>query len=185
MNKYFYVGKKEATKHQSMVYAVSDTKIEDYINKINSDAIEFYGEDLPFYLTVVNGDEVREATDIELYKSGIYKLYESEFIKDDTIMNINDFEIPDNIVKPVFNYGDTVWEESATEEEIDEYIFNEHVKFYNSELEFATKVNTEFTYGIIESVVYEQVKEYIIDIDPYRPATFKSIQRPAVFDRYV
>lgn len=188
MNKqYFYIGKEEALKHQSMVYAVSQEPIEFYKEILGENAVEFYTDNLPYYVAI-DGDTVREATNLELYESGIYELLEGEFIHGDKILNVYDFEIPEGILKPAFNYDELRWEETATAEEIAEHAFRQSVSFYNSELDFASKATAELACEIISPEMYEDVKSYMKAIDPYaQPSRTRmelKINRPSIFDRY-
>lgn len=111
--KYFYIGKKEAQKGLSLVYAFSDKKVENYKQMYGQNCIEFVGDTLPHYITV-DGDIAREATTIELYERGIYELVDGEFLKDGRIYNIYQFPIPDGIVLPYFNKDTLEWEDVAT-----------------------------------------------------------------------
>ncbi|MGL5715370.1 MAG: hypothetical protein ACRCX2_20295 [Paraclostridium sp.] len=186
MNKqYFYIGKEEALKHQSMVYAVSQEPIEFYKEILGDNAVEFYTENLPHYITV-DGETPRESTHIELYKAGIYELNDGEFIHDETILSIHDFEIPEGTLKPVFDYNQLKWIETATPEEIEENIWREEVRFYNAELEFASKAVAELKCDIISQEDFEDVKLYMQSIDPYAQNYKRSVKnkRPGIFDRY-
>lgn len=184
MKQYYYIGKEEALKHQSMVYGVSEFRVENYKDKFGNNSIEFYGDNLPYYLTVV-GEEVREATNIELYKSGIYELTEGEFINNDSILNIGNFGVPEDMVKPVFDHKTLCYIETATAEEIDEYNFKESVSFYNSELEFASKATAELACNIIDENTFEDVRIYMRAIDPYAQTKILTVpKRPSIFDKY-
>lgn len=186
MNKqYFYIGKEEALKHQSMVYAVSQEPIKFYKEILGENAVEFYTDNLPYYVSI-DGDTVREATNLELYESGMYELLEGEFIHGNKILNVNDFEIPEGTLKPAFNYDELKWVETATQEEIDDYNWKEEVRFYNQELEFASKAVAELKCDIISPEDFEDVKVYMQSIDPYAQ-TYKFRDRktrPDIFNRY-
>ena len=63
---YIYVDKEEAKKGISLVLAVSENKIEDYKNILGNNAVEFIGEDLPYYITYdETKDIIRESTEEE------------------------------------------------------------------------------------------------------------------------
>lgn len=122
MEKYYYIGKKEALNNQSLVYGVSDTKVENYNEIYGANAIEFYGENLPHYVIINENNEVKEATEFDLYKAGIYKLKETEFINDNKIDDIYNYEINKDLISPSFNYEILAWEETATlEKQIEHY----------------------------------------------------------------
>ena len=116
-NKYFYIGKEQALRNESLVYCVSDTAIDGYVDVFGKNCIEYVGTNLPHYITVEDNGMVREATDIELYKKGIYKIRDDEFIKDDAIYSIYDYYIDEDMIRPIFNIDKCMWEESATLEE--------------------------------------------------------------------
>lgn len=116
--KYFYIGKEQALRNESLVYSVSDYKIKDYKDIFGENCVEYIGDSLPHYLTIEKDGVVREAKDIELYERGVYSLNSNEFIKDNKIYNAYDFPIPETIVRPFFNNDRLMWEESATLDEI-------------------------------------------------------------------
>lgn len=124
--KYFYIGKKEAQKGLSLVYAFSNKKVENYKQVYGENCIEFVGDRLPHYITI-DGDIAREATTIELYERGIYELADGEFLKDGRIYNIYQFPIPEGIVLPYFNKDTLEWEDVATLED--------KINFYKSNCE--------------------------------------------------
>lgn len=184
---YFYIGREEALKHQSLVYAVSDTKIINFKDQFGENSIEFYGDNLPFYLTVLENDEVREATNIELYKYGLYELSESEFVKDDNIYNISDFAIPENIVKPIFNKETMSWEEGASEKEIADFLFNLKVEKYAREKTYYDFYILDLEQKNIpeDALEKEEVIQYMRSINPFYALEMNEIKRPDVFNKYV
>lgn len=116
-NKYFYIGKQQALRNESFVYAVSDTPIENYSEIFGENCVEYIGDNLPYYVTIEENGKVREATRIELYKRGIIQLSGYEFIKDNQILSMYDYPIPEDIIKPVFDKEKLQWFESATTDE--------------------------------------------------------------------
>ncbi|MGL4997851.1 MAG: hypothetical protein ACRC5T_02510 [Cetobacterium sp.] len=99
-------------------------------------------------------------------------------------MNI-DKTVPEGMLRAVWNHDLNIWEETATSEEITEETFKKNIKFYNEELEFASKVATELTFGLIETSVQDEVKIYMECINPYKDTTlYPEIKRPSIFDKY-
>lgn len=93
---------------------------------------------------------------------------------------------PIGFLKPIFNYRTVEWEETATPEEIEENVWREEVKFYNEELEFASKANVELVCGIITEDIFEEVKTYMKSIDPYAGIkTIPEVKRPEIFKKYL
>lgn len=83
-------------------------------------------------------------------------------------------------------YTGDKWIETATQEECEGYKFIEDVKFYNKELEFASKANIELACGIITEDVFEEVKTYMKSIDPYAGTkTIPEVKRPEIFKKYL
>lgn len=113
-NKYFYIGKEQALRNESLVYSVSDKMIENYKEIFGDNCIEYVGDNLPYYLTFEEDGTVREATTVELYKKGIYKLSENEFIKDDKLYSIYDFPIPNDMIRPVFDKESLEWKDKSS-----------------------------------------------------------------------
>ncbi|MGL5745816.1 MAG: hypothetical protein ACRCXX_11830 [Cetobacterium sp.] len=93
---------------------------------------------------------------------------------------------PLGLVKPVFDYNQLKWIETATPEETEENVRREEVRFYNQELEFASKAVAELKCDIISPEDFEDVKVYMQSIDPYAQ-TYKfrdKKTRPDIFNRY-
>lgn len=77
------------------------------------------------------------------------------------------------------------WIETATAEEIEKNKLIKNIKFYNDELEFASKATTELACEIISSEIFEEVKIYMNAINPYvGTKKFSTLQRPKIFERY-
>lgn len=94
-------------------------------------------------------------------------------------------KVPDGMLRAVWNCDLKIWEETATQEEIELHEFNLARDFYNSELEFASKATAELACDIIDQETFEDVREYMRAIDPYtQKRTMSAIQRPSIFDKY-
>ena len=112
--KYIYVSKEEAIKGNSLVYAVSGKKIENY-KKINEDTVEYVGENLPHYITYdKEKDIIRETTLYEEYLLGRYILSEGEYTENNQIIFI---AVPGDLYIPKWNRENNTWEESASLQE--------------------------------------------------------------------
>ncbi|MGL5962727.1 MAG: hypothetical protein ACRCZ0_12365 [Cetobacterium sp.] len=151
--------------------------------KIESDEVLFQGKELLKHPKLSNGSLV-EATEKDLVEKGIYKLSDGEFIIGEEVKNKYNYIYPTDIYKPVFNYEKLQWEEGATDEELEDYIFNKKIDFYNEELNFGTKANIEYICNLITEEEMEEVKNYIIAIDPFKGGLLTETKRPSVFDRY-
>lgn len=190
MNKrYFYISLDRIKKASTVLnYGVFDEPLEG--GHPFPDAYLYVSDHLPGTLIWdEKAEEVREATEFDLYKLGRRQLHGVEFIHNDEILNINNFPIPSGIYKPVFNYETLTWEEGLTQEEIDAIKLVEYLKFYNTELEYASKARVEFDVELITEADYNEVRAYIRAINPYSvdgKPTVKPIvmARPNVFNRY-
>lgn len=125
--KYFYIGKKEALNNESLIFKISSKKINNFKDIYGDNCVEFFGENLPYYVTI-DGDIAREATLVDLYNRGVYKLQEHEFVKDGVIYNIYDFEVSSDIILPVFDKNEMKWVESATPEDISLFWWNKCIE---------------------------------------------------------
>jgi len=66
MEKYIYLDREKAKEGISLVYKVSETKIDEYKEYFEGNVVEFYGEDLPHFITYLDEtNTVREATEKE------------------------------------------------------------------------------------------------------------------------
>lgn len=141
-NKYFYIGKEQALRNESFVYCVSDERIYNFNDIFGENCIEYVGQNLPHYITLEESGIVREATNIELYKRGIYKIRDDEFIKDDVIYSIYDYYIDEGMIRPIFNIDKCTWEESATLEE-KSIFWRERCKLISSEIMILERAGLE------------------------------------------
>lgn len=88
--KYIYLNKEYAKKGIVNIFQISVTAVEDYKKIYRENAIEYYGDFLPHYITYEeNLDLVREATDREKVERGSIKLGENQVLMDNQIININ------------------------------------------------------------------------------------------------
>ena len=75
---FFYVDKEEAKYGNSLILATNNEKIVDYKNVLGGNAIEFVGENLPFYITYdEKTNSIREATELEKLSRGQLVLEEN------------------------------------------------------------------------------------------------------------
>jgi hypothetical protein len=115
-----------------------------------------------------------------MYEQGCFVTYENDKFTKKQIVGTQDDKI-----RPILDYDKLEWIETATEEEITENVFIESVRFYNAELEFASKATAELACDIITAEMFEDVKLYMKSIDPYAETqSTLTISRPPVFDRY-
>lgn len=129
---------------------------------------------------IVDGT-LEEKTRVDLVNEGLEELRLGEVIQGDEIIYI---PCPAGLFKPKWESPE--WVEEATEEEIEIILFDESVKFYNEELEFAAKASAELMCEIITLEMYEDVKSYMQAIDPYgQPMrAYSAPQRPELFNKY-
>ncbi|MGB6128866.1 MAG: hypothetical protein WBG30_08960 [Psychrilyobacter sp.] len=81
MKRYIYLDREKAKQGISLVYGVSETKIENYEQYFEGNAIEFYGGDLPHFVTYLEGsDSIREATEEEKLERGDRGLNDGEVL---------------------------------------------------------------------------------------------------------
>lgn len=87
---FYYVDKIEAKKGNSLVLAVTNEQYDDYKKRFNDKAIEFQGENLPFYITYDEiTNTIREATEIEKIDRGQLKLDENQVVINNKIVTYN------------------------------------------------------------------------------------------------
>ena len=126
---YFYIDKNIAdTEYRTETIATFTKPLLNPKEYLQKEVYEVKGTDIPFYITVENG-EIRESTKYEQYLRGQYKLQEREIAFKEEIIHLEEgwyiennelikVERPDDMVKPVFNEKSHIWEETATEDEI-------------------------------------------------------------------
>ena len=80
---YYYVDKIEAIKGNSLVLAICSDKIKDYKKVLGENAVEYQGDNLPFYITYDSKtNTIREATEVEKVKRGQLTLEDNQIIFD-------------------------------------------------------------------------------------------------------
>lgn len=84
---YYYVDKIEAKKGNSLVLAIRSDKVENYKDVLGENAVEYNGDNLPFYLTYDSQtDTVREATELEKVERGQLILEKNQTIINNRIV---------------------------------------------------------------------------------------------------
>lgn len=87
---FYYIDKEEAKKGNSLILAVTNKQYDDYKKRFNDKAIEFQGENLPFYITYDEiTNTVREATELEKINRSQLTLYENQVIINNKIVTYN------------------------------------------------------------------------------------------------
>jgi hypothetical protein len=87
---FYYIDKEEAKNGNSLILAVTNEQYDDYKKRFNDKAIEFQGENLPFYITYDEiANTVREATELEKIDRGQLKLNENQVIINNKIVTYN------------------------------------------------------------------------------------------------
>lgn len=87
---FYYINKEEAKNGNSLILAVTNEQYDDYKKRFNDKAIEFQGENLPFYITYDEiANTVREATELEKIDRGQLKLNENQVIINNKIVTYN------------------------------------------------------------------------------------------------
>ena len=91
---FYYIDKEEAKNGNSLILAVTNEQYNDYKKRFNNKAIEFQGENLPFYITYDEiANTVREATELEKIDRGQLKLDENQVVINNKIVTYNkDFQ---------------------------------------------------------------------------------------------
>ncbi|UUV16926.1 hypothetical protein NRK67_03195 [Fusobacteria bacterium ZRK30] len=87
MKNYIYLDREKAKEGVSLVYEVSETKIENYKEYFEGNAVEFYGVDLPHFITYLEKtDSIREATEEEKLERGDRVLNDGEVLMNGKIV---------------------------------------------------------------------------------------------------
>lgn len=128
---YFYLDKAYADKfHKSQVIAVFPKPLKNPNQYFQKEVYSHFGKDIPFYISIDEGNIIREATEYEKYQRGQRKLEDYEIVENDSIKKV---EIPENTVKPFWNKELEKVEDIATEEEVKEYYYNK-INSYKSQI---------------------------------------------------
>lgn len=92
MGNYIYLDREKAKEGVSLVFKVSETKIENYKEYFEGKAVEFYGEVLPHFITFINEtDSIREATEEEKLSRGERSLAEGEAVINNVIVQYDTY----------------------------------------------------------------------------------------------
>lgn len=84
---YFYLDKAYADKfHKSQVIAVFPKPLKNPNQYFQKEVYSHFGKDIPFYISIDEGNIIREATDYEKYQRGQRKLSENEVIFKENII---------------------------------------------------------------------------------------------------
>ena len=87
---FYYIDKEEAKNGNSLILAVTNEQYDDYKKRFNDKAIEFQGENLPFYITYDEiTNTVREATELEKIERDQLKLDKNQVIINNKIVTYN------------------------------------------------------------------------------------------------
>ena len=127
---YFYIDKNIAdTEFIAVNIATFKKPLLEPNKYFQKEVYEIKGKEYPNYITIEDG-KIREATEYEKYTRGQRKLQDREvafkneiiyledgwYIQDDELIKV---EKPSDMVKPIFNEETHIWEETATQDEID------------------------------------------------------------------
>lgn len=155
--KYIYLSKEEAKKGVTLVYEVADKVLNEneIINKYGDGCCLYIGGDLPHYITYIEElNTVREATEEEKLERGDRSLHVGEVYLNGRIKQI---EIPQEIIKPVWNNGEEKWEEKATREELIEVRKNKIVEYEKLEEEKQLLEKSKFSSEDELKIVAEKI----------------------------
>lgn len=87
---FYYIDKEEAKNGNSLILAVTNEQYDDYKKRFNDKAIEFQGENLPFYITYDEiTNTIREATELEKIERDQLKLDKNQVIINNKIVTYN------------------------------------------------------------------------------------------------
>lgn len=188
--KYFYLNEEHLQKGYPGVLEISDKAIENYEVEFLKKGIVarvYIGEYLPDRLVWdSNLKEVRIATEQERYDldPANYELREnSHYMKDGIIKNKPQY--PTNMLKPIFSVDLEIWEEAATQVELENHANAIYKNFYNEELEKFSKTTNEYNAGVITEAEYEECRAYIRALATQLDSNIKKgIERPMIMNRY-
>jgi len=102
MKKYIYLDREKAKEGISLVYEASETKIENFKEYFEGNALEFHGEDLPHFITYIKeSDSIRSATEEEKLERGDRVLNDGEVLINGKIVSYDSYSqkiVDDQIV---------------------------------------------------------------------------------------
>ena len=161
---YFYLDKAYADKfYKSQVIAVFPQPLKNPTEYFQKEVYQHFGKDIPFYISIDEGNVVREATEYEKYQRGQRKLTENEVILKENII----------ILEPG-QYIDAEKQELITVSCPAEYLVNEWDKEKHIWIDLTTD--------------YDRVQVQYRDYEPMdTPSTVKEmeLQDPALSEEYV
>jgi len=92
MKKYIYLDREKAKEGVSLVFEISETKIETYKEYFEGNAVEFHGEDLPHFITYLKeSDSIRSATEEEKLERGDRVLNDGEVLINGKIVSYDSY----------------------------------------------------------------------------------------------
>ena len=161
---YFYLDKAYADKfHKSQVIAVFPKPLKNPNQYFQKEVYSHFGKDIPFYISIDEGNIIREATDYEKYQRGQRKLSENEVIFKENII----------ILEPG-QYIDEEKQELITVPCPPEYLVND----WDKENHIWIDLTTDYDRVQAQYVEYEPLDTY---------STVKQMERqdPALSEEYV
>ena len=161
---YFYLDKAYADKfHKSQVIAVFPKPLKNPNQYFQKEVYSHFGKDIPFYISIDEGNIIREATEYEKYQRGQRKLSENEVIFKENII----------ILEPG-QYIDEEKQELITVPCPPEYLVND----WDKETHIWIDLTTDYDRVQAQYVEYEPLDTY---------STVKQMERqdPALSEEYV
>lgn len=161
---YFYLDKTYADKfHKSQVIAVFPQPLKNPNQYFQKEVYSHFGKDIPFYISIDEGNIIREATEYEKYQRGQRKLSENEVIFKENII----------ILEPG-QYIDEEKQELITVPCPPEYLVND----WDKENHIWIDLTTDYDRVQAQYVEYEPLDTY---------STVKQMERqdPALSEEYV
>lgn len=161
---YFYLDKAYADKfHKSQVIAVFPKPLKNPNQYFQKEVYSHFGKDIPFYISIDEGNIIREATEYEKYQRGQRKLSENEVIFKENII----------ILEPG-QYIDEEKQELITVPCPPEYLVND----WDKENHIWIDLTTDYDRVQAQYVEYEPLDTY---------STVKQMERqdPALSEEYV
>lgn len=119
-----------------------------------------YVGNIPLNYPIEDNGEMREMTDVELVKGGIRKLLAGECIVGDEIIIM---EIPSELLKPVWNFQECIWEEGMAKEDFIELRKNKILEY--SKLEDEKRILEGSKFPIDEEIKAITERMAILEVD--------------------
>lgn len=119
---FYYVDREQTKQGNSLILATSNEKIANYKDVMGENAVEFEGDNLPFYITYdEDTNTIREATELEKISRGQLILEENQIIIDNKIVTydknyqkVENGKIVDKTTKELIESGVITLEEIKT-----------------------------------------------------------------------